>query len=151
MGKPFVGPAGQLFDQVAQEIGLDRKQIYVTNAVKHFKYEMRVKKRIHNTANRSEIKHCRWWLMKEIALIKPKLIVTMGKTAFFSVTEQMPTMSEIQGKIATPPTMPPILPTVHPSYLLRIKDQEFYQEQLVRFKNNLLLAMQTIHQLSNGL
>ena len=151
VGKPFVGPAGQLFDQVAQEIGLDRKQIYVTNAVKHFKYEMRGKKRIHNTANRSEIKHCRWWLLKEIALIKPKLVVTMGKTAFFSVTEQMPAMSEIQGKIATSPTMPPILPTVHPSYLLRIKDQEFYPEQLDRFKNNLLLAMQTIHRLSNGL
>jgi uracil-DNA glycosylase family protein len=79
-GKPFVGPAGQLFDRTLVEAGIDRKKLYVTNAVKHFKYEARGKRRIHQRPDAGEVQQCRWWLNKEIELVRPKLIVAMGAT-----------------------------------------------------------------------
>src|SRR5690606_15221663 len=84
-GKPFVGLAGQLLDRALTEAGIDRKQCYVTNAVKHFKFEMRGKRRLHQRPNSNEIDTCRWWLEREIALVKPALIVALGATAATSL------------------------------------------------------------------
>ena len=80
-GRPFVGPAGQMFDRALAEAGIERSRVYVTNAVKHFKYEPRGKRRIHKTPNNAEIDHCRWWVESELALIKPQLTVALGATA----------------------------------------------------------------------
>jgi uracil-DNA glycosylase family protein len=85
-GRPFVGPAGQLFDQIAQQAGLERSHVYVTNAVKHFKFTPQGRRRIHQRPNSSEIDHCRWWLDAEVSIVKPKLVVAMGATALESLT-----------------------------------------------------------------
>ncbi len=85
-GRPFVGPAGKVFDKIATQAGLDRNQSYLTNAAKRFKFALRGKRRIHERPNTSKIEHCRWWLDAEIARVKPKLIVAMGATAALSLT-----------------------------------------------------------------
>lgn len=144
LGRPFVGPAGQLLDRIGTKVGLDRKNSYITNAVKHFKYELRGKKRIHNTANHSEIEQCRWWLQKEVNVIQPKLIVTMGRTAFFSLTGEMISIEESRGKIFNLAHMPPVLATMHPSYLLRLKNKNLFDEQLSYFENDMMLAIKFI-------
>ena len=84
-GKPFVGPAGKVFDEILDEAGIDRKKTYVTNAVKHFKFEPRGKRRIHTRPNAGEVQACRWWLDRELALVKPRLSVAMGATAAFAL------------------------------------------------------------------
>ncbi|MHC5306585.1 UdgX family uracil-DNA binding protein [Bartonella sp. LJL80] len=142
IGRPFSGPAGQLFNRTCEQVGLDRSNIYLTNAVKHFKYEMRGKRRMHKTANRSEIQHCRWWLLQEIALVKPKLIVTMGATALFSLTGNNKSLTEMQGKIITSEELPPILPTIHPSYLLRLQDKVLSNKQEEAFARVLKYAVE---------
>ncbi|NLS04538.1 UdgX family uracil-DNA binding protein [Rhizobium sp. P32RR-XVIII] len=132
-GRPFVGPAGKVFDQAIAEAGIDRATLYVTNAVKHFKYEPRGKRRIHQKPNMGEVKHCRWWLELEIELVKPKLIVAMGATALASFTDTKLRLSEIRGQ-AIPITDGRLLfVTVHPSYLLRIPDDVRKEEELARF------------------
>ena len=93
-GMPFVGPAGQMFDRALAEAGIDRSRVYVTNAVKHFKYEPRGKRRIHQKPNAGEIEHCRWWLDQEIALIEPQLIVALGATAARALTGRDVTISK---------------------------------------------------------
>ncbi|MBS1300891.1 UdgX family uracil-DNA binding protein [Loktanella sp. SALINAS62] len=118
-GMPFVGPAGQLFDQLAQQAGLDRRQAYVTNAVKHFKYEQRGKRRIHQNPDTPEIEHCRFWVETEIRLVKPRLILAMGGTAAESLTGSRKDLLKRRGKVEDTPHGPVFL-TVHPSYLLRL-------------------------------
>lgn len=97
-GRPFVGPAGKVFDQAVKEAGIDRQMVYVTNAIKHFKYEPRGKRRIHQRPNMGEVAHCRWWLNLEIALIEPKLVVAMGATALASLTDTKHRFSDIRGQ-----------------------------------------------------
>ena len=120
-GRPFVGPAGQLFDRLAGEAGLDRGAAYVTNAVKHFKFERRGKRRIHQNPNSAEIEQCRWWLRSEIALVKPRLILAMGGTAAESLTGTRKDILRRRGTIEDTPHGPVLL-TVHPSYILRLPD-----------------------------
>lgn len=121
-GRPFVGPAGRLFDQALAEAGIAREATYVTNAVKHFKYEERGKKRLHKRPDRGEIEACRWWLNAEIRLIRPKLIVALGATAARALLGRTVTVSKLRGE-----TIEVLghegLVTVHPSYLLRIPDE----------------------------
>lgn len=121
-GRPFVGPAGRLFDKALAEAGIDRTAAYVTNAVKHFKYEPRGKKRIHKRPDRGEIEACRWWLDAEIRLIRPKLVVALGATAARALLGRTVTISKLRGA--------PVellghqgLITVHPSFLLRVPDE----------------------------
>lgn len=121
-GRPFVGPAGRLFDRALAEAGIAREGAYVTNAVKHFKYEPRGKKRLHKRPDRGEIEACRWWLDAEIRLIKPKLIVALGATAALALLGRTVTISKLRGE--------PLellghkgLVTVHPSFLLRVPDE----------------------------
>jgi DNA polymerase len=117
-GKPFVGPAGQLFDRALAEAGLDRGRAYVTNAVKHFKYEPRGKRRIHKKPNAGEITACRWWLDGEIAAIKPALVVALGATAAQALAGHTIAVTKMRGPHDF--AGQPGFITVHPSYLLRI-------------------------------
>ena len=96
-GKPFVGPAGQMFDRALAEAGIDRNRVYVTNAVKHFKFEPRGKRRIHKKPNNDEIEACRWWLDKELGFVMPRLTVALGATAARALTGRDVTISRTRG------------------------------------------------------
>ncbi|WP_163883140.1 UdgX family uracil-DNA binding protein [Rhizobium laguerreae] len=137
-GRPFVGPAGRLLDQVITEAGIDRSTLYVTNAVKHFKYEPRGKRRIHQKPNMGEVKHCRWWLNLEMALIKPKLVVAMGATALAALTDAKQRLQDVRGKAIAIDEQRTLFVTVHPSYLLRIPDERVKAEELARFREDML-------------
>ena len=121
-GTPFVGPAGQLFDKALAEAGVPRERTYVTNAVKHFKFERRGKRRIHEKPNAGEISACRWWLQQELALIRPLLVVALGATAARSLFGKAVTISSLRGKAHTLEEGSEAWVTVHPSFLLRVRD-----------------------------
>jgi DNA polymerase len=120
-GRPFVGPAGQLLDRALAEAGIDRKTSYVTNAVKHFKFERRGKKRIHQKPTAGEVTHYRWWLKKELDLVHPKVVVALGATAVLALTGKALPIIRSRGKTTFDGRAAFI--TVHPSYLLRIPDE----------------------------
>lgn len=123
-GKPFVGPAGQLFDDALGKAGIDRRRTYVTNAVKHFKFAPRGKRRLHQRPNGGEIAACRFWLDLERAFVKPKLIVALGATAVQSVLGSSEALSSLRGKPMPLDGDTLFFATVHPSYLLRIREPE---------------------------
>ncbi|RWX79393.1 DUF4130 domain-containing protein [Neorhizobium lilium] len=136
-GKPFVGPAGKLFNDTLAEVGIDRQSLYITNAVKHFKYEPRGKRRIHQKPNMGEVRQCRWWLTQELELIKPKLVVAMGATALFSLTEMRQRLEDVRGEPIAMEDGRVLFVTVHPSYLLRIPDEGRKAEELIRFREDM--------------
>lgn len=119
-GHPFVGPAGKLLDRALEEAGIDRAQVYVTNAVKHFKFEQRGKRRLHSKPNAGEVKHYRWWLQKELDLVKPAVTVALGATAVLALTGKALPIAKNRGPAMFEGRAGFI--TVHPSYLLRIPD-----------------------------
>jgi len=121
-GKPFVGPAGRVLDRAIVEAGLDRRKVFVTNAVKHFKFEQRGKKRIHQKPTAGEIKHYRWWLEKELDLVHPHLVVALGATAVQALAGKALPITRFRGPATFDGHAGFI--TVHPSYLLRIPDEE---------------------------
>jgi uracil-DNA glycosylase len=123
-GRPFVGPAGRLLDECLQEAGVDRSLCYVTNAVKHFKFEQRGKRRLHARPNAGEIQRCAWWLGAELDVFKPRLIVALGATALYSLMGRSVGLTKERGEILKTMKGIPLLVTVHPSYLLRIRDRE---------------------------
>jgi DNA polymerase len=139
-GRPFVGPAGRVFDQVLREVGIDRGELYVTNAVKHFKYEPRGKKRIHQKPNQGEIQQCRWWLKQEVDLVQPKLVVAMGATAFFALTDQKDRLDDVRGRPFGMTEGRMLFVTVHPSYLLRIPDAARKAHEMDRFTRDLAMV-----------
>ncbi|PYE89178.1 UdgX family uracil-DNA binding protein [Phyllobacterium leguminum] len=121
-GRPFVGPAGRLFDAILEEVGIERKKTYVTNAVKHFKFQLRGKRRIHSKPNAGEISACRWWLDQELALIQPAVTVALGATAARALVGKPVPIMKFRGATMQSDKGWPVLVTVHPSYLLRIPD-----------------------------
>jgi DNA polymerase len=121
-GTPFVGPAGQLFDRALAEAGVPRERTYVTNAVKHFKFERRGKRRIHEKPNAGEISACRWWLQQELALIRPPLVVALGATAARALFGKVVTISALRGRGHRLDESGEAWVTVHPSFLLRVRD-----------------------------
>lgn len=139
-GRPFVGPAGQLFDRLAHEAGLDRSAVYVTNAVKHFKFTPRGKRRIHARPDVSEIETCRWWLDREISLIKPVLTLAMGASAAHALTGSGKGVTKRRGRIETGLHGGPVLITLHPSYLLRVPDQSAKALATEQFRGDLARA-----------
>ena len=143
-GRPFVGPAGALFDRVAGAVGLDRRDAWVTNAVKHFKYTAKGRRRIHQPPNRTEIEHCRWWLDHERALVRPRLILAMGGTAVESLTGHRKDLTRRRGGIETTQDGTPVLITWHPSYLLRLPDAERRAAAEAEFRDDLALAVQML-------
>jgi uracil-DNA glycosylase len=136
-GRPFVGPAGLLFDKALVEAGLDRKRIYVTNAVKHFKFEQRGKRRLHKRPNTSEIKICRRWLFDEIEAVSPRLIVALGATAAHGLTGRATAVQSNRGSVLTLDGGLRVLMTIHPSALLRLQDQEEKRSGYQSFVNDL--------------
>src|ERR1700691_4903799 len=123
-GKPFVGPAGKLLDEALLAAGVDRAQIYLTNAVKHFKWEPRGKRRIHKKPSAREIAACRPWFDAEVEAVEPALIVCLGATAAQALLGRSFRVTQNRGKALAVPDMPPVLATVHPSSILRAPDDE---------------------------
>ena len=136
-GRPFVGPAGILLDKALVEAGLDRKRIYVTNAVKHFKFEQRGKRRLHKRPNTSEIKICRRWLFDEIEAVSPRLIVALGATAAHGLTGRATAVQSNRGSVLTVDNGLRVFMTIHPSALLRLQDEEERRAGYQSFVNDL--------------
>jgi len=131
-GTPFVGPAGRMMDKALDAAGIPRGEVFVTNAVKHFKFEPRGKRRLHKKPNAYEIDRCRWWLGQELALVRPKVIVALGATAARSLTGRPVTVSAAR---RTPGTLgrAAFAVTVHPSFLLRLRDAADREREFARF------------------
>jgi probable DNA metabolism protein len=121
-GKPFVGPAGKLLDKALEEAGIDRGAVYVTNAVKHFKFEQRGKRRMHSRPNAGEVKHYRWWLKKELDFVKPKLVVALGATAALALSGKSLAVGANRGPVILDGR--PGFITIHPSFLLRMPEED---------------------------
>ena len=139
-GKPFVGPAGQMLDRALEEAGIDRRKVYVTNAVKHFKFVPRGKIRLHQKPNTPEIKACRQWYERELAAIRPELVVAMGATAAQSVFGKITPINRNRGRPIDLADGTRALVTVHPSYLLRLPDAEAKAREYRRFVQDLKIA-----------
>jgi DNA polymerase len=139
-GKPFVGPAGQMLDRALEDAGIERNKVYVTNAVKHFKFVPRGKIRLHQKPNTSEIKACRPWYERELAAIKPDLVVAMGATAAQSVFGKITPINKTRGRLIDLDDGIKALVTVHPSYLLRLPDAEAKAREYQRFVDDLRIA-----------
>jgi len=136
-GKPFVGPAGRIFDSALEEAGINRQQTYVTNVVKHFKWEPRGKRRIHKKPNSQEINACRPWLEAEIAVIKPQVIVALGATAAQALLGAQFRVTKHRGEFLESTLAPYIMATVHPSSILRAPDDETRRLEYRRFIDDL--------------
>ena len=132
-GKPFVGPAGKVFDHILDEAGIDRLKVYVTNAVKHFKFEPRGKRRIHSKPNAGEVQACRWWLDKELAIIKPDLAVALGATAAQSLLGKAVPIMKMRGAVIEREDGLKVFITIHPSFILRIREPEDKAAERKRF------------------
>jgi uracil-DNA glycosylase len=139
-GKPFVGPAGQMLDRALEEAGIDRSKVYVTNAVKHFKFVARGKIRLHQKPTTPEIRACRQWYERELATIKPALVVAMGATAAQSVFGKMTPINKNRGYLIDLEEGIQALVTVHPSYLLRLPDAQAKAREYERFVSDLKIA-----------
>jgi len=139
-GKPFIGPAGQVFDRALAAAGIDRSQTYVTNAVKHFKFEPRGKRRIHAKPDAGEIEACRWWIEQEQMLIRPEVTVALGATAARSLFGRVVTIGRERGQALRLADGGAAFITVHPSYLLRLQDRSQADEEFGRFVADLKLA-----------
>ena len=136
-GHPFVGPAGRLLDTALEDAGIDRKLVYVTNVVKHFKWEPRGKRRIHAKPNAREISACRPWLETEIALVKPRVLVCLGATAAQALLGKSFKVSRQRGELVASSLAPIVTATVHPSSILRAPDDETRREEMRRFVQDL--------------
>jgi uracil-DNA glycosylase len=145
-GRPFVGPAGQMFSKALSEAGIDRTHVYVTNAVKHFKYEQRVKQRVHAKPNTGEIDACRWWIDQELAIVRPAVTVALGVTAARSLLGKAITIGEARGRAFTLPGGGEAWVTIHPSFLLRIRDETLAREEYAKFVDDLMAASRRAEQ-----
>jgi DNA polymerase len=142
--KPFVGPAGGVLDKAIHDAGLDRMSIFVTNAVKHFKFEPRGKRRLHKRPNVHEIERCHIWFDHERKLVKPELVVALGATAARSVLGRTVTISRTRGDVIDLADGSRALVTIHPSYLLRIDDNSAKEEEYRRFVHDLTLVRKAV-------
>jgi DNA polymerase len=136
-GRPFVGPAGQLFDAALEKAAIDRAKVYVTNAVKHFKFEQRGKKRIHSKPGSGEIEACRWWINHERELIRPSVTVALGATAAQSLFGRAMPIGKNRGVPLALPDGSECWITVHPSFLLRIPEEDRRHEERALFIRDL--------------
>lgn len=132
-GHPFVGPAGKLLDRALEQAGIDRRRVYVTNVVKHFKWEPRGKRRIHAKPNSAEIAACRPWLETEIALVKPRVLVCLGATAAQALLGRTFKVSQQRGRFVPSDLAPLVTATVHPSSILRAPDDDARRLEMKRF------------------
>ena len=141
VGKPFVGPAEKVLDRALEEAGIRRDEVYVTNAVKHFKWEPRGKRRIHKKPSPREIAACRPWLEAEVRIVRPKILVCLGATAAQTIFGPAFRVTRERGKILKSEIAPRVLTTVHPSSLLRQPDKEARDREFARFVADLRAAL----------
>jgi uracil-DNA glycosylase family protein len=139
-GLPFVGPAGRILDQAIEAAGIERKRLFVTNAVKHFKFEPRGKRRLHKRPNAHEIQRCHWWLDLERKIVKPAIVVALGATAARSVLGKSVTIGATRGRIITHNDARVVV-TIHPSYLLRIRDAADKEREYAHFVRDLHIGV----------
>jgi DNA polymerase len=139
-GRPFVGPAGKVLDAALEAAGIERAEVYITNAVKHFKNEPRGKRRLHKKPGTSEIDACRWWLDNELELVKPAVAVAMGTTAARGLMRKALSINANRGRFITLPGGVQGLITVHPSYLLRLQEERDKRREFDRLVKDLRLA-----------
>jgi DNA polymerase len=140
MGSPFIGPAGQLLDTALMNAGIDRHKIYVTNAVKHFKFKPRGKRRIHQNPTRDEIERCRNWLDLERQFVRPRVILALGRSALYALTGYKGSLKSIEGRSFQGTHGETILATFHPSFLLRLKDKRQRQAAIQKFVDDIAHA-----------
>jgi DNA polymerase len=143
-GKPFVGPAGRVLDEALEQAGIDRNRVYITNAVKHFKWKPQGKRRLHQKPNAAEINACRPWLDAEIALLKPHLLVLLGATAAQALLGRDFRVSVQRGELIERPGLPPAMATVHPSSILRAPDDESRELEMAAFVQDLKRVAQQL-------
>jgi DNA polymerase len=132
-GRPFVGPAGNLLDRALEEAGIDRRTVYVTNMVKHFKWERRGKRRIHKKPNAQEVGACRPWLEAELAVVRPKVLVCLGATAAQALLGRQFRVTRERGRFVPSDLAPLVLATIHPSAILRAPDEQARHEEMRAF------------------
>jgi len=143
-GHPFVGPAGKLLDRALEDAGIDRRQVYVTNVVKHFKWEPRGKRRIHKKPNAGEIAACRPWLDTEIQLVRPRALVCLGATAAQALLGRTFKLTANRGAFVPSSLAPLVLATVHPSSILRAPDADARRRETERFTEDLRLVVRAL-------
>lgn len=143
-GRPFVGPAGRILDEALREAEIPREETFVTNAVKHFKHERRGKRRLHKKPNAYEIDRCRWWLDIERALLKPAVVVALGATAARGVAGRPLVVGRARGSAMSLPDGSRLVVTVHPSYLLRIRNSGDWRSEYRRFVADLRVAARCV-------
>lgn len=147
-GKPFVGPAGKLLDDILEEAEIPRSAVFVTNAVKHFKFEPRGKKRLHRRPNVGEIERCKWWLDQERKLVAPKAFIAMGATAVRSLMGRSQPISSLRGRVLELSDGTPLLATIHPSYLLRLRDPDDRARERLGLRRDLARGWEMARDLS---
>jgi DNA polymerase len=140
VGKPFVGPAGRVLDQALEEAGIDRKGVFVTNAVKHFKFEQRGKRRLHKKPNAYEIERCNVWLETERRLLKPAVVIALGATAARALIGRPVAITKVRGEPIELADRSRLVVTIHPSYLLRIREEADKRAEYARFIKDLKVA-----------
>lgn len=143
-GRPFVGPAGQLLTASLEEAGIEREAVFLTNAVKRFKFTLRGKRRIHARPTTAEIVHYRWWLMREIELVSPMVVIALGATALQALTGARQTLASVRGHPVPWDQKPLLFATIHPSFLLRIRDAANRASQRHAFIENLRQAARCV-------
>ena len=144
-GKPFVGPAGRLLNECLEEVGIDVKKAYVTNVVKHFKFERRGKRRIHKKPSAEEIQACIPWLEAELQVVKPKALVCLGATAAQSLLGRQFRVTKQRGEFVESELAPLVMATVHPSSILRAPDEEARRVERKRFCGDLAKLAGKLH------
>jgi len=143
-GKPFVGPAGGILNRALADAGIERSDVFVTNAVKHFKFEQRGKRRLHKRPNAYEIERCQWWLDRERAIVRPAAIVALGATAARSLFGRVVTISKMRGEDHRLGDGTLTFVTIHPSFLLRIEDEADKAREYRNFVADLRRAARTM-------
>src|SRR3954471_11035657 len=143
-GKPFVGPAGRILDKALADAGIPRNETFVTNAVKHFKFEPRGKRRLHKKPNAYEIERCKWWFEQERAIVKPELIVALGATGARAVMGRAVTIGQLRGEALSLDDGTRVVITIHPSALLRTQNDDERHAAYAAFVNDLKIAARLV-------
>jgi len=143
-GRPFVGPAGRILDQALEDAGIPRAETFVTNAVKHFKHEMRGKRRLHKRPNAYEIERCKWWNDAERLIVKPEVVVALGATAARSLIGRVVTITSMRGRAIDLRDGSRLVVTIHPSALLRTEDEADKREKYAAFVKDLSAAAKLV-------
>lgn len=149
-GRPFVGPAGRVLDKALGEVGIDRADIYVTNAVKHFKFEERGKQRLHKHPNRYEVQQCRWWLDKEFGAVDPELVVALGALAAGALMGRAMVLNRERGRLLRWRDGRAGLATIHPSAVLRMRDEKERSAAFLGFVGDLRIALALASRRASG-